>query len=97
MIKPLSEDLGFVDEWGKDNAASLSKKVDEAGGWNPEAVCVQFFHGERRYCIFSSQDVNSGWWTTVLTRDEYYWEKITPRFKADRRREIVQDIKRQIQ
>lgn len=93
-MKPIGVDLGFQHEWGKDTKATLADKVDASGGWNPDAACVQFFHGiEDRHCIFSAHNMNTGWWTTVLTRDEYYWERIGPNKKAEIRREIIQAVK----
>ena len=95
-VKELGVNLGF-DHAHRDSIAMLCDKVDAAGGWNPEAVCVQFYHGiEDRHCVFSNQNINTGWWTTVLTRDEYYWERISPRKKEELRDVIVREIRRQI-
>lgn len=95
-MKPLSENLGFQHAH-RDSPEMLADKVDAAGGWNPEAVCVQFYHGiEDRHCVFSSIDRNTGWWTTVLTRDEYYWARISAHSKTQIREDIVRQIKRQI-
>lgn len=92
----LGQDLGFVHERSGETIASLCDKVDEAGGWNPDAVCVQFYHGDRRYCVFSHQNYNTGWWTTVLTRDEYYWQRISAATKDKFRKEIAYEMRQRI-
>jgi hypothetical protein len=93
---PFGKNLGFHHAI-RDSIAVLCDKVDAAGGWNPQAVCVQFYHGiEDRHCIFSNQNVNTAWWTTVLTRDEYYWHRISDAKKAKIRRDIVNEIRSQI-
>ncbi len=95
-MKAIESDLGFSHEWVRDTTESLCKKVDDAGGWNPDAACVQFYHSETRSCKFSAVDRNSGWWTTVLTRDEYYWNAISAEFKESIRRKTVRAIRDRI-
>lgn len=96
MPLPLGENLGFQHAH-RDSIGDLCDKVDCAGGWNPLAVCVQFYHGiEDRHCIFNNQNVNTGWWTTVLTRDQYYWQRLSESMKAKVRTDIVREIRSQI-
>lgn len=64
-----------------DKTESLCAKIDSVGGWNPEAETVKFCHTDKREMAFSNDYSNCGWWTVVLTRDEYYWYKLSESFK----------------
>jgi hypothetical protein len=68
---------GFCHEWCKDNNKTLSEKVDKFfGKWPDEYGYLKFYHGTERTMEFSNNPHNSGWWTTVLTRKDYYKNKL---------------------
>jgi hypothetical protein len=95
-MKALGQDLGFSHNnrnGSRDTIETLCKKVDDAGGWNPLAVTVKFQHSDERKCIFSDNYHNSGWWTVVLTRDDYYWYKLSERKKKAIYAELLDSVK----
>lgn len=61
------------------------KRIEETGGWPENFLYVSFFHAvedDKRFCIFTNQFMNTGWYTTILNRDEYYWWKISKEKKT---------------
>lgn len=92
----LNEDLPEVHEWKKDTVSTLCDKIDKCGGWHPKAVCVSFFHGDIRKLRFFDYEAHSGYWTICLTRDEYYWERISKKAKKNITDAIRQEIRSRI-
>ncbi len=85
----LNQDMPEVHIWCKDNISSLCDKIDKLGGWNPKAVSVKFFHGEKRVLRFSDNYNNCGYWTVCLTKDEYYWERLSD----NRKKKFEDDVR----
>jgi hypothetical protein len=77
----LGETMPISHEHMVDKTESLCAKIDSVGGWNPKAETVKFCHTDRREMAFSDDYGNCGWWTVVLTRDKYYWWKLSEPFK----------------
>jgi hypothetical protein len=92
----LGEEMPEVHEWCVDKTASLCDKIDALGGWNPRAVSVKFFHGDKRTLVFSDNYYNSGYWTVCLTKDEYYWHRISEKRKKEFEDEIRTKIRNRI-
>lgn len=64
------------------------RQVDETGGWPLGYPFVAYHHSDKRECIFMSTQINTGWWTTVCSADEYYWWKVS----EAKKRSITNDI-----
>ena len=88
----IGDDMPEVHVWCKDTVETLCDKIDKCGGWNPEAVSVKFYHGDSRTLRFSQDCFNSGYWTVCLTRDEYYWHRLSD----SRKKEFEDDLRRKI-
>ena len=69
--------------------------IDKTGGWPVGYKYVQFYHAVEnsgRTCIFTNNEVNTGWWSTVCMADDYYWWKLSDAKKA----EVLKDARRQL-
>lgn len=84
-------------EHGKDTVESLCLKVDKEGGWPAGAASLVMQHTTERECYFSGGYPWDGMNTVVLTRDDYYWWKISAKKKEEIRNKIVSEIRRAIQ
>lgn len=95
----LGKNMPEVHVWCVDTIESLCDKIDKLGGWNPKALTVKFFHGakskDRKLC-FSDNHMNTDYWTVCLTRDQYYWHKISDNKKKAFEREIRRKIRSSI-
>ncbi len=87
----ISEDMPEVHVWCGETIETLCDKIDKLGGWNPQAKSVKFFHGDKRKLVFSGNCQNCGYWTVCLTRDDYYWHKI-----SEHKKKIEDDIRAKI-
>lgn len=68
----------FQHRWTQDNAKTLTAKVDEViGFWPVSAKYLIFAHSDKREMKFASAGfVRNGWWTDVMTQNEYYAQKL---------------------
>lgn len=74
--------------------------IDTTGGWPVGYKYVSFYHAAEysgRYCKFTNDGRNSGWWTVVCTADDYHWYKLSEAKKADifkeSRRQLIQQLR----
>ena len=73
-------------------------KIEEIGGWPKDKPFLAFYHGDMpRECEFFAHEVRSEWWTTYLTRDEYLWWQLSPKFKTKRFDEVIAAFENRIQ
>lgn len=92
----IKDKLPFSHEWVKDTVTSLTAKIDLCGGWPTEAKALLFYHDDKRECVFCEEIKNTGFWTTVLTADEYYWEKISTFTKEKIKNTCIENFKLRI-
>jgi hypothetical protein len=60
------------------------RQIDEIGGWPAAAESIVYKHTTdwKRECYFSKiSNIRDEWNSSFLTRDEYYWYKISKNFK----------------
>jgi len=64
--------------------AEFFDAIDATGGWPVGYRYVQFYHAmdnAGRTCRFTNDSTNTGWWTTICTRDQYLWSRISDSYK----------------
>lgn len=73
--------------------------IDDTGGWPVGYTHVSFFHAVEnsgRYCQFTMRSINTGWWTTVCTADDYYYWKLSETKRAEvlklARQQLIQKL-----
>jgi len=69
--------------------------IDVTGGWPNGYKYVSFYHAAEysgRYCKFTNNGINNGWWTVVCTADDYYWWKLSYTKKT----EVVKEARLQL-
>lgn len=68
----------FQHRWTVDNHASLTKKVDDViGFWPVDAKYLIFAHSDERAMRFAPPGfIRNGWWTDVMTQNDYYAHKL---------------------
>ncbi len=84
--------------WG-DPLEKFLQSIDDTGGWPLGYTHVSFFHdgpcGDR-YCQFTTRHLQTGWWTTVATADDYYFWKLSDAKKAailkDARKQLIRQL-----
>ena len=96
VVFPMNEDMPCVHAWCEDTTETLCDKIDKWGGWNPKALSVKFYHGDVRSLRFSDNYMNCGYWTVCLTRDEYYWHRLSDRKKKEIESNIRMKIRNSI-
>lgn len=92
----MSEPAKITHTWMETTSEDLVRQMDEANiGWPPKAKSLKFYHtiekGDRP-CKFFADAHNTGWWTVVLTPDEYYWIKLS----AEKKRQIEHNARMSI-
>lgn len=94
------KETGVTHTWLKTNEEDLVRQMDELGiGWPTKAKSLKFYHTiekDDRPCSFFADAHNTGWWTVVLTPDQYYWIKLSDARKKEFEREIRDRIARSI-
>jgi hypothetical protein len=67
----------FGHGWTTDNAKSLVSKIDDViGFWPNDAKYLIFAHSDQREMRFAPKGFcRNGWWTDVLTAQEYHMIK----------------------
>ncbi len=92
---------GITHTWCQTTPEDLVRQMDALGiAWPFKAASLKFFHTaekDARPCSFFEDAHNTGWWTVVLTPDEYYWIKLSKTRKDAFEREIRDNIARSIQ
>lgn len=53
------------------------ERIDACGGWPVGMRYVSFEHATERLCEFGNEYLNTGWWTTVASADDYYLWKLS--------------------
>lgn len=56
----------------------LLKAIDATGGWPVGYQYIGFEHTEERKAGFCLSSHNDGWWTVVMSADDYYMWKLSP-------------------
>ena len=55
--------------------------IDASGGWPVGYRYVSLYHdgpcGENRYCKFTNVRLNTEWWSTICSSDDYYYWKLS--------------------
>lgn len=72
--------------------ADIISKIDARGGWPLAAGSLVLKHGTERECYFSKvASVRDEWNTSIMTADEYYWEKISQKKKDEFAKEQIRN------
>jgi hypothetical protein len=69
--------------------------IDVTGGWPVGYKYVSFYHAAEysgRYCKFTNDGTNSGWWTVVCNEDDYHWWKLS----GSKKEEVFNEARRQL-
>jgi hypothetical protein len=90
-------DKTLYQEW-LESEDCFFKRVEELGGWPMDQAFVSIFHSinSKRPCEFGNQDLRTGWWTTIYSRDDYLWWKLSEPFKSELKAKHFQQFKQQI-
>ncbi len=75
--KPLSRP-GFRHSNAGMSDSKFFAHIDETGGWPVGYSFVGFEHSTSRDAGFTNENINTGWWTTIASADDYYLWKLSP-------------------
>lgn len=84
--KGTKKDPAIYHIYGHTTEVGLVAMIDATGGWPIHAKHLVMRHDmqEKRPCYFTNSPFpNNEWNTSVLTADEYYWEKVSIEKKID--------------
>jgi len=73
--------------------------IDNTGGWPVGYTYVSFYHAleySGRYCQFTNNYLQTGWWTTICHADDYYYWKLSEEKKGEILKVARQQLIRQL-
>ena len=76
MSRLMREGLSYKRACSSDE--DLLKQIDATGGWPVGYEFIGFEHTDERAAGFCATSQNNGWWTVVLSADDYYMWKLSP-------------------
>lgn len=83
---------------GGEPVENVFERIRTSGGWPDGKKYLAAFHGceLKRECMFCKMPVRNEWWTTIATRDDYFWWRISPEFKLSLARSTIEEFKHRI-